>query len=47
MHSIVAKNVLPRLQTEEDLKVSLTEPNANIVDVGKIDEEVEINKEKI
>ncbi|XP_025405479.1 uncharacterized protein LOC112679780 [Sipha flava] len=42
-NSIIPKNVLPGLQTEEDLEAALTEPKANIVEVGEIDEEVEID----
>jgi hypothetical protein len=42
-NSIIPKNVLTGLQTEEDLEATLTEPKANIVEVGEIDEEVEID----
>jgi len=44
-YSIIPKSVLPRLQTEKDLEAALTKPNANIFEVGGIDEEVENDKE--
>jgi hypothetical protein len=37
-NSIIPKNVLPRLRTEENLEVALTDPKINIVEVGEIDE---------
>jgi len=40
-----SKNVFPRLQIKEDLEAALIKPNTNIVEVGEIDEEVEIDKE--
>ncbi|KAL4123064.1 hypothetical protein QTP88_015296 [Uroleucon formosanum] len=45
VNSIIPKNVLPGLQTEEDLEAALTEPNENKIKVCEINEEVEINKD--
>lgn len=40
--SIIPKNVLPKLQTEEDLEMELTTANANSVDVSEIGDEIEV-----
>lgn len=43
--SIIPKNVLPKLQTENDLEVVLT-PNTNSVEVGEVNKKIYVKVSK-
>jgi hypothetical protein len=43
--SIIPKNILTNLQTEEDLEGVLTHPNLKSIEVVEIDEEIRVVKE--
>lgn len=42
--SIIPKNVLPKLQTEEDLEMELSKTNTNSVDVSEIGDEIKVDE---
>jgi hypothetical protein len=46
-NSIIPKNILPNLQTEENLEGVFTQPNSNSIEVVKINGEIGVVKEPV